>query len=218
MNKTRNKPSFVGMTMLVVGAALLRLLPHLPANFTPVGAMGVYAGAMLPWPWAVGVSLAGLFLSDVVIGFYHPVAMLFVYAGLAANVGIGWWFKALPLDGGGLGGGDGSHGEITPTAKTKDLLRKSKFLRLPHRGGGYLSFALTSALLGAFAFFVLSNFGVWLSGELYPLNPHGLAACYIAALPFFGNTLASQTLFSLVLLGLHYVLRLTSLRESRKAS
>ena len=41
--------------------------------------------------------------------------------------------------------------------------------------------------LGAVLFFLVSNFGVWLTQELYPHSAAGLAACYVAALPFFTN-------------------------------
>lgn len=47
-------------------------------------------------------------------------------------------------------------------------------------------------------FFIISNFGVWTSGLLYPLNLSGLTACYIAAIPFFKQTLLSDLFYSLV--------------------
>ena len=55
---------------------------------------------------------------------------------------------------------------------------------------GGLAFA-SSAL-----FFVVTNFGVWLGSGFYPQTADGLVACYIAALPFFGNTLASTVIFA----------------------
>ena len=51
--------------------------------------------------------------------------------------------------------------------------------------------ALSSSLL----FFVVTNFGVWLGSNFYPQTVQGLFACYIAALPFFGNTLFSTMAF-----------------------
>ena len=50
------------------------------------------------------------------------------------------------------------------------------------------------------AFFVISNFGVWLTGS-YPRNFAGLLECYTLALPFFRNTLAGDLFFSAVLFG-----------------
>ena len=46
-----------------------------------------------------------------------------------------------------------------------------------------------------FIFFMITNFSVWLSGELYPLTIDGLLQCYIMAIPFFHNTLISTLLF-----------------------
>jgi hypothetical protein len=61
------------------------------------------------------------------------------------------------------------------------------------RGG-----AIGAAVLGAVAFFVLSNFGVWIKGS-YGLTLSGLAACYVAAIPFFGGTLAGDVVWTVVL-------------------
>jgi len=52
-------------------------------------------------------------------------------------------------------------------------------------------------------FFVLTNAGVWLAGGLYPLTGAGLVSCYVAAIPFFGRTLAAQLLYATLLFGLH---------------
>jgi hypothetical protein len=51
-------------------------------------------------------------------------------------------------------------------------------------------------------FFLLSNFGTWL-GHFYPHTLAGLAQCYVAAIPFFGRTLASDFLYTAILFGLH---------------
>ena len=53
-----------------------------------------------------------------------------------------------------------------------------------------------------FSFFVITNFAVWAIGGLYPKTLEGLMACYIAAIPFYGNTLASTALFSAIFFGL----------------
>ena len=53
-----------------------------------------------------------------------------------------------------------------------------------------------------FSFFVITNFAVWAMDGLYPMTLEGLMACYIAAIPFYGNTLASTALFSALFFGL----------------
>jgi hypothetical protein len=61
-----------------------------------------------------------------------------------------------------------------------------------------VAFAATgSALL----FFLLTNFGVWSLDGLYPKTLAGLGDCYIAAIPFFRNTLMSGLLYSALLFG-----------------
>jgi hypothetical protein len=83
----------------------------------------------------------------------------------------------------------------------------------------YLSFALTvligwaiagrkspliiggAALASSVLFFVVTNFGVWLSSGMYPRTGEGLIGCYVAAVPFFQNTLAGDLFFTALLFG-----------------
>ena len=57
---------------------------------------------------------------------------------------------------------------------------------------------ISGALIGAIIFFVITNFGVWLSG-MYDQSWEGFATCYILALPFFGYSLTSTIFFSLLI-------------------
>lgn len=60
------------------------------------------------------------------------------------------------------------------------------------------------ACLGTLQFFLVSNFGVWAmgGGHAYPHTLAGLAACYVAALPFFGRMLVADVGYAAVLFGL----------------
>jgi hypothetical protein len=58
-----------------------------------------------------------------------------------------------------------------------------------------------AALTGSALFFVITNFGVWLVSDLYPKTAAGLVSCYVAAIPFFRNTLAGNAFYTLVLFG-----------------
>lgn len=58
-----------------------------------------------------------------------------------------------------------------------------------------------AALAASTLFFILSNFGVWAFGSLYPKTLEGLVACYVAAIPFFGNTIAGSLFYAAVLFG-----------------
>lgn len=48
-------------------------------------------------------------------------------------------------------------------------------------------------------FYLISNFGVWLGWHSYPPTWAGLIECYVAAIPFYGYSLASTFLFAGVL-------------------
>ena len=60
-----------------------------------------------------------------------------------------------------------------------------------------------ASLAGSVLFFVITNFAVWAldGGKFYPLNMTGLIECYIAAIPFFRNTLLGDLLYVSVLFG-----------------
>lgn len=53
-----------------------------------------------------------------------------------------------------------------------------------------------AAFASSVLFFVATNFGVWLTGGLYPHTASGLATCYIAALPFLQTTLLGDALYT----------------------
>jgi hypothetical protein len=52
-------------------------------------------------------------------------------------------------------------------------------------------------LLGSVQFFAVTNFACWLL--YYPRTLEGLAACFVAAIPFFQNTLLGDAAFATVL-------------------
>ena len=51
------------------------------------------------------------------------------------------------------------------------------------------------SLLGAFLFFIITNFGVWTLGS-YTYTLEGFLLCYTLAIPFFSYTLISTFIFS----------------------
>lgn len=58
-----------------------------------------------------------------------------------------------------------------------------------------------AALTGSLLFFAVTNLAVWLDGRLYPRTAAGLVECYVAALPYFRNTLAGDAAFTVLLFG-----------------
>lgn len=79
---------------IVVIAAALRIAPH-PWNFTPVGAMALFSGAIIKdRRLALAFPLLTLFAGDLFVGFYKPSLMLMVYASFLLSVLIGRFMKA----------------------------------------------------------------------------------------------------------------------------
>jgi hypothetical protein len=60
------------------------------------------------------------------------------------------------------------------------------------------TFRILGALLGACAFFIITNFGVWSFGS-YGYTLEGLLLCYTLAIPFFAYSLISTLLFSTII-------------------
>ena len=171
---TSNHARLLAIVSAILVAAALRLVPH-PPNFTPIAAMALFGGAYLGRHVLAFVApLAGLLLSDLVIGFHG--SMIYVYASVALIVLIGWAVRS----------------RVTPI-----------------RVG-------LGAIAGSLLFFAITNLGVWLSSGMYPPTAAGLAACYVAAIPFFQNTLAGDLFFTALLFGGFALLemRLPRIRET----
>ena len=59
----------------------------------------------------------------------------------------------------------------------------------------------SAALASATLFFLVTNAAVWAGSRIYPQSIEGLFACYVAALPFFGNGIAGNLFYSALLFG-----------------
>jgi hypothetical protein len=58
-----------------------------------------------------------------------------------------------------------------------------------------------AAIASSVLFFIVTNFGVWLVGDMYPHDVGGLVLCYIAAIPFFQYSLMGDFLYTGLLFG-----------------
>jgi len=94
MNEERNDRQLLWVMMgiaaaLVALAAALRVVAH-PWNFTPIGAMALFSGAIFRRPWMKFVfPLVALFAGDVFVGFHK--LMFVVYLSFAISVAVGMW-------------------------------------------------------------------------------------------------------------------------------
>jgi hypothetical protein len=61
---------------------------------------------------------------------------------------------------------------------------------------------LFAGVSAALLHWIITDFGVWLDGRMYPKNIQGLITCYVMAIPYLKNMIISNLLFSAVLFGL----------------
>ena len=169
------KPRPLVISAMILGAIVSRLVPH-PWNLTSVTAVALFSGACFSdRRLALAIPLGALFLSDLVLGFYSGMPVVYLAFALVGGIGMTLRGRRRPL----------------PIA--------------------------LATLTGSILFFVVSNFGVWAFGPLYPHSLAGLASCYVNALPFFRNSLEGDALYSLVLFGGFALIerRFQSVREAR---
>ena len=76
------------LLLVVLIFALARILPH-PWNITPVGALAIFSGAYLDRRVALALPISVLLVSDLFIGMYSAVVMVFVYIGIMLSAIIG---------------------------------------------------------------------------------------------------------------------------------
>lgn len=82
------------------------------------------------------------------------------------------------------------YGSFLLTVLIGFLIKKASFKNI------FLASTASSIL-----FFIITNFGVWVQGTMYPKTLAGLTQCYIMALPFFRNTLVGDWGYNLVFFG-----------------
>jgi hypothetical protein len=188
---SENKPAILRTLLiftLIVLAAALRLAPH-PWNFTPVGAIALFSGAMVrDRRLAFLFPLLVMFATDAIIGFNKLSPLVYASFLLSVLIGrtvVGTRFS-LPRR---------TKGE-SPRAK-----RESQPGAPPTTKERVVPRIAAATLLGALQFFLITNFGVWAFLNSYPRTSAGLAACYLAGVPFFWNTLASDALYATLLFG-----------------
>lgn len=160
------------LALMVLTAALSRLLPH-PPNFAPIGAMALFGAAYFSKKHlALILPIAAMWLSDIIIN----------------NVVYAQYFDGFTLF---YQGFYWTYGAFVAIGVLGFLLLKTVKVQ---------NVAIAS-ILAAFLFFLISNFGVWQSGTMYPKTLSGLTACYTAGLPFLKNTLLGNLFYNSVLFG-----------------
>lgn len=144
------------------------------ANFSPMGAMALFAGYYVKdKKWAVVYTLLALWTSNLLLNnlLYQAYFKGFSWGFSGSQFTL---FAAITLLGAWF------------TNKKNTVIN-----------------ILSANVLASVGFFLLSNLLVWaFSFEVvYTKNLAGLSACYVNALPFYPNTLYSQILFGGVFFG-----------------
>ena len=165
--------------LLIVAAVLSRLIPHSDwFGFTAVGGSLLYFGARRPWQELLA-PVAAFALVD-----YYLTTHVYAYELQAQSYLVTWaWYAAAII-----------LGRIL-------LSRETTLLR-----------GAAATILGPTSFFLASNYTVWLGSSsfahsLYTPDLKGLAACYIAGIPFYTRDLISTGLVVAVAFGAPILLR-----------
>ena len=164
-----NKKIILILSLLIIGV-VGRIIPH-PPNVTPIIAIALLASHAFKNKWiAILIPLTGMWISDLMINNY-------LYAGyydkfVFFSNGSLWIYGAILL----------------AVLIGKVLIRSIK-----------LSTVFLSSFSASFFFFIITNFGVWLSNMMYPKSLLGLIECYTLAIPFFGNALIGDLIYSVAL-------------------
>ena len=155
-----------------------------PPNAVALGAVALFAGAKLPRRWAWLVPVAAMILADLILDRGTNRGMFEVSRLTIYGTYIAITFLGL----------------LARRATEK----KAAFALVP------------ISLAASGLFFLTTNFAVWIGGQfrMYPMTWDGLVACYVAAIPFFGNTAIADMSGVVVLFGFDAIARRVA--EGRK--
>lgn len=191
------------ISAIIVVAALSRLLFVMIPNFSPIGAIALFGAAYFSKRYlAFLIPLAAMWVSDLLINnMVYPRMFPEYYDGTFAW-GVSWWvygaFALVVMLG------------FLLFKRRKAAMNDSNILddtSLKASPRINIKNVAVASLLTAIVFFLITNFGVWAGGAMYPKTASGLMLCYGAAIPFFWNTLISNFIFSAVLFGGYELLK-----------
>src|SRR4029077_1343561 len=175
------------LILLVIIAALYRVIPNRPFGFAPQWAVAIFAGAVIKdRKLAFAVPIVCMFFSDMFFqilyssglssmpGFYEGQWQNYILFGLMTFIGF--------------------------------AIKKINVLNI-----------LVASLAAPTIYFILSNLVLWAGwsgtrGLGRPKTWSGLMLCYNDALPFFRGSLYATILFSAILFGSYYLLRRNSVK------
>jgi len=178
MDAIKNKGNIILIVLYIFLIAFSKLMPH-PANFSPLLALAIFGGAMAYRKKSfILITLFAWYLSDFLYNNFVHSEYVTGKGGLVFFSGYMIWVYA---------------GMLLVILLASKLLHKFNYGRL-----------FGTALLSAVVFYLVTNFGAWLSmPELYTRDIQGLMNSYVAAIPFFRATLLGNIVFSFLVFGLY---------------
>jgi uncharacterized membrane protein YhhN len=184
-----NRPLIISLFLMILVSALYRILPNRPWGFAPQIAIGLFSGA--------------LFVRDKKWAFVLPLVSMFLSDLL---------YQALYNNG------------LTPIQGFYDGQWVNYLLFAGMTCFGFLikktriASVVLAALSAPTAYFLISNFLVWVSNRGYGLNRpqtfNGLLLTYGDALSFYKNSLVATVVFSAVLFGTYYLARNSFMKKA----
>jgi hypothetical protein len=166
-----NQKGVVFLSVLILSVIFFRLIPHAP-NFTPLGAVALLGASFYTRKFlAFLVPVLSLWLSDLILNNT-------VYAAYSEGFQLFADYQIFTFT------------SMILTA----MLGFALFSKIN------VSRVLAGTVGATAIFFILTNFGAWMSyGGMYPKTLAGLGAAYVAGIPFVLNTLLSNVVFGFVL-------------------
>ncbi len=162
------------LSLLILLGAISRLIPH-GYNFTPIAGIALIGGAYFHKKYlAVIVPILSLFISDFILNNYFYRAFFPDIEGIIffSDYMIYTYLGTALIAGLGM----------------LFLRQKVNAPRL-----------LGSALAGTLLFFLVTNFGSWISNPIYPRSLSGVISSYAAGLPFLNGSLVGNLVFTFLL-------------------
>lgn len=160
--------------LLLIGMILLAALSRLlphPPNFSPVEAVALFGGA---------------YFSRRALAFAVPLLAMFI-SDLALGLVNGGLYSEYFLSAGFL--------------LVYACIALSAMLGFALRGRVTVFRVAGFGVAGSVLFFLVTNFGSWLGSAMYPQDGAGLAAAYVAGVPFFQNTVAGTLVYAGLMFG-----------------
>ncbi|HET8866092.1 MAG TPA: DUF6580 family putative transport protein [Gracilimonas sp.] len=167
-----NKKRFIVLSGFILVAALSRIIPH-PYNFAPLGAMSLFGAAYFTdKKFSFLLPLFAFFISDLLV---NNLLYANFYGGFTLFTPGFYWM----------------YGSIALIVLAGIFILKKVNVKT----------VIAGSLSASMIFFLVTNFGAWLSNPIYPMGIEGLLMSYTAGIPFFHTTVIGDLFYSGVMFG-----------------